>query len=661
MPTIMRIAGWKAEGLRCPDHELSFLTPDGKVNPITLIQMPNGTGKTTTLELLRAALSGSATQDPWDPVRVRSFRKRGDSRKDGLFRVILLHNQHRITLSLALNFEDGTMRYTTTVPSGMKQGFHPPRDLANFLRPEFVNFFVFDGELAEQLLSHKHTNAQSVIEDLFQLNLFGTVANRVREYWEHQTSHRGATEDRGLSRRRNRVATLRSCIARLEAEQAELQTRRDDASKDLQNKKRRFQAALTAQKELGERLRKSEADLVAASAAVNSAAKGLLASMRNPHALSAVFAVEMVTLKGSLDRAKLPESTAREFFEELAEESHCVCGRELDDDTRRIIRERASLYLGSDDVALLNAIKGDVADIVGSTPESHEANLKIQVKGLTDCTRKENEMRTARDQIETEGVANDPTLEDAQRNIAQLEQKLRSLDDELQKYDDMSEAAGDDDTYGIKVLKRRLSDAEDKLAEISQTLALKGKRDILVQILESAQSRARVGISREICAEANERIESLMPHNAIRIREVNRCLLLQNQEGGSVGETLSVAYAFLATLFKRTDHELPFVVDSPANPIDLQVRSKVAELIPRLTDQFLAFTISSEREGFLKNLEQAAPEPLQYITLFRKGAGDLDEEARTQPEVQDSLDGLCVFGRPFFHEFHIDREAGNAV
>ena len=67
-----------------------------------------------------------------------------------------------------------------------------------------------------------------------------------------------------------------------------------------------------------------------------------------------------------------------------------------------------------------------------------------------------------------------------------------------------------------------------------------------------------------------------------------------------------MGYAFLATLFNRTEHQLPFVVDSPANPIDLRVRARVAELIPRLSNQFIAFTISSERQGFLPGLEQAA-------------------------------------------------------
>ena len=98
-----------------------------------------------------------------------------------------------------------------------------------------------------------------------------------------------------------------------------------------------------------------------------------------------------------------------------------------------------------------------------------------------------------------------------------------------------------------------------------------------------------------MCQEANKRIEGLMPSNAIRIREITQSLVLQGQKAGSVGETLSIGYAFLATLFNRTEHQLPFIVDSPANPIDLEVRANVAELVPKLSHQFIAFTISSEK------------------------------------------------------------------
>ena len=45
------ILEWKSVGLRCPDFDIK-ISKDGKTFP-SFIQMPNGTGKTTTLGLLK--------------------------------------------------------------------------------------------------------------------------------------------------------------------------------------------------------------------------------------------------------------------------------------------------------------------------------------------------------------------------------------------------------------------------------------------------------------------------------------------------------------------------------------------------------------------------------------------------------------------------------
>jgi DNA sulfur modification protein DndD len=658
--TNVQILGWETQGLRCPDHKISFTDRAGKVYPITLLQMPNGTGKTTTLELLRAALSGAA-EEQWDGDKVRSLKKRGNKSGRGMFRVVLSYNSQRLTITIDFDFDDGSLKYATTLPTGMRSGFHPPRELKKFLRPEFVRFFVFDGELAEQLLSREYTDAQTVIEDLFQLRLFSSLTNQVNAYWQRQIDGRGATEDRGLSRRRNKVATLQARIKLLKRERATVQKQYEKAETELREKDAAFRLALSQQSDLREKLRRSESDYMAAGAAVRESSQSLLGHMRSPQSVSVVFAKQMIALKANLDRVKLPESTAREFFEELAEEEHCVCGRELDDVTRRVIRERASQYLGSDDVSLLNAIKGDIADFIGPRPEAHEAALKDELARLVSNCRAEQEARTARDEIQNEGVTNDPALEKARSEIEELQELLVNLRAELERFEDSTETAGDDETYGIRVLEKRLKDAENKLAEVTHTLTLKQKRDVLMRLLERAQEKARIGISTEICVDANQRVAELMPNNAIRIDQVDRCLRLQEQEGGSVGETLSVAYAFLATLFNRTEHKLPFIVDSPANPIDLRVRAKVAELIPRLTGQFIAFTISSERPGFLPALERAAKGKIQYTTLFRKGATDLDQAARDSGQAEETADGFCIAGHKFFNQFHVDSEGQNAV
>lgn len=653
MTVTLRIAGWEARGLRCPDHKVSFETADG-VYPVTLLQMPNGTGKTTTLKLLRAALSGVAVD--WDQNLVRPLSKRGSEDGAGFFRLSILHNDRRYTISMDFDFEEGTVTYSTTDSSGNKPGFRPPRGLERFLRSDFVHFFVFDGELAEQLLDHTHTDAERAIDGLFQLGLFAQIQSRIEDYWRERTDRCTATEERGLSRRRNRVASLETRKDELEEQYTALIEEYDTTKQEHITIQNQFKAELEKQSDLKERLVQAEALLGEAQQAVVDAAKECLDRMRDPHAMSASFAQEMIDLKSSLDRVKLPESTAREFFQELAEENSCVCGRPLDETTRESIRQRAQRYLGSDDVALLNCIKSDVGEYVSPAVNEAEEDLLELITKLKASTRRRGELETQRDLIKSEGVSGHPELVAASEQIDRLGDELRVLETRLHAYDATSQNGPDAEVVSLREIDRRLEDAKNKLAEITATVTIKQKRDILTAILKQSHAEAREGLGAELCQQANDRIQRLLPENHIRIDRIDKCLALQGQEGGSVGETLSVAYAFLATLFNRSaEHELPFIVDSPANPIDLRVRSRIGELVPRLTSQFVAFTISSERQGFLHTLEAAAPDRIHYLTLFRKGPADLEEKAR-RLNPDESVDGMCVEGREFFTSFHLESE-----
>ena len=89
MSNTLSVAGWKVAGLRCPDHEIVLLDGDDPC-PVTLIQMPNGTGKTTTLDLIRAALAGQPLDGPWTRERLLEFRKKDSKNERGAFTLSLL-------------------------------------------------------------------------------------------------------------------------------------------------------------------------------------------------------------------------------------------------------------------------------------------------------------------------------------------------------------------------------------------------------------------------------------------------------------------------------------------------------------------------------------------------------------------------------------------
>ncbi len=637
--------------MRCPDHEITLVDSEGAPNPVTLIQMPNGTGKTTTLQLLRATLSGEARE--WPSETVRSLSKKGAVSERGQFLIEALCDGKRLTIVLDLDFLEGSASYSTTFGSGNKPGFHPPSILQRFLRPDFVRLFVFDGEQAEHLLNHKHTNAHDAIDSLFQLRFFDGMRDRVNEVWKDHINNAKAKDERGFSRRKNRVETLRERLEECRKEYSQACIILTGLQKQLDTKKRQFRNDLIAHKEYSERLRRADQALQGAKNDVHTKASEAHARVRDPHALSPRIAKQLADLRANLDRVKLPESTAREFFEELAAELECVCGRPMDDACRNHIREQAGRYLGSDDVALLNAMKSDISNFIGTHSEEHAIQLNEQLDALREAVRKESEARTIKDAIEHDAVADTehPEFERVHDEISRLEKQVAESQNLVEKYQDPSDSLGDDYTFGVEVLERRYKDAERKLAEITQTMELRTKRDILDKILADAHALARSSIAQATAQQANDRIDTLMPSNNIRIKEIRNCLVLEGQEGGSMGETLSVAYAFLATFFNSADHIFPFIVDSPAGSIDNDIRPRIADLVPKLTKQFVAFLISSERPFFSDRLLEKASNETTFVTLFRKGSHPMEERAKGAGDCQETLDGLLVPSVDFFNQF----------
>jgi DNA repair exonuclease SbcCD ATPase subunit len=610
--------------------------------------MPNGTGKTTTLQMLRAALSGEAST--WSPAEIRKLQKKPVRHSTGRFLVDGILDGAKLTLELTLDFDEGTASYTTTYRAGNRLGFHAPQQIRAFLNPDFVRLFVFDGEQAHNLLDINHTNAERAIESLFQLRFFEQMRKYVQEYWTDRAQTTTATEERGYSRRTNRLNTLRDRLRACRLERKVAGTERDLAKAEVDRLTAEHADQIRSNDGFSSRLKIAEDQLTSARNEVVRQTALVQSAVKDPFALSGAIASEMVDLRASLDRVKLPESAAREFFDELAQELLCVCGRPLDDETRNYIRSQAPQYLGTDEVALLNAMKSSIAAIANQPSGPSEA-LRTLFDELSAALRSESEARTELEAVEADAGQKYPEIDAIKDRLARAEQHLETMEAKLQKYETDDQGARDESTSSIRALERLIREAENRLAEVTETLELKGKRDIIDRLLQQAHSTAKANASVAIVNEANQAIQRLLPNNAIRIREIKGCLVLDQQEGGSAGETLSIAYAFLTTFFNSANHQFPFIVDSPAGAIDLEVRTRIADILPRIAGQVIAFTISSERSGFCDRFSNNGQSQAQYITLFRKGLGQVDIDARTVEGHQESSDGLLVPGREFFEEF----------
>lgn len=650
MSNKLTIMGWRSQGLRLPDYEVSLRRSSGAPYSITLLQMPNGTGKTTTLNLLRAALSGDLEKIG----SVTQLEKRGGGEKSGLFEVFCSLNDKPYTYGIYIDFEEKVARIKTTRPTGQDDGHHVPPEFLKFLRSNFVDFFVFDGELAESLLDSDKTNAQEALEALFHIDALKVMRSRIEEYWDDQVEHHTAKAERGLSRRRNRLKDLKARLGELEDGYKDTVGRLREKRKKLNKLTEQYDAAIQKAKTWGDQVGKAQEAYVRADEQLRSTSREVLDEMRNPVSLSDIFSDRCENLKLGLDRVKLPESAAREFFEEISNEEECICGREIDASIASVIRERAASYLGNDDVALLNAIKSSISEAVtGKRIDGRPLSKRLE--SVNVLSRNLSEAKTSLDALKNAAEEDDPALKEGRKKIEELNNEIRNLEEKEREFLSKDDSKGDQDTYGIDIIKRRIDDAEKKLTEIQEVMILKKKRDVLKDIFDKVVKGSLDALSKNIVDETNSKLAAIIPDNEIVLSDIKKSLILKGQGGGSVGEGLSIAYSFLGTLFGHSNHELPLVVDSPAGPIDMQVRPRIAESIPRLTHQFIAFTISSERQKFVDVLDNLPGSMIQYITLYRKSLSGVQRPSGDDKYV-DSSDGRLVFGKGFFNQFQLESE-----
>ena len=227
---------------RCPDHQVDLINHNNEPYHVSLIQMPNGTGKTTTKDLLRLALSGGALN--LRPQEIRAFSKDADSFVPGVMEVRLQVNKKVVTFVMTFDYSQGKATYKSTYKSGQNSGFVPPQEIKNFLNPQFINYFILDGELAEKLLNDDQAAAQDVIDALFQVDSLKKIASKVEDYWSQHAAGVTTKTPQGLTRQKNRVDEIALRLKTLQLECSSLDKKIVDLQNGLSAKKLEHQTAI---------------------------------------------------------------------------------------------------------------------------------------------------------------------------------------------------------------------------------------------------------------------------------------------------------------------------------------------------------------------------------------------------------------------------------
>jgi|TARA_R110002050_G_scaffold10673_5_gene36354 DNA sulfur modification protein DndD len=597
----VRITGWRSKNLRgyLRDFSIEISTAP---KSWSLLQMPNGTGKTTTMDLMRIAFQGEMPSQS----KIMSFRA-DDAAKKGFFELSLSLDGTPHKIRLNLDFQRSTLTFKTTSPSqdsgGLDDGHWFPMPLEKTLKSSAADLFVFDGELASTIISEKASDAEKIIRSLYRLDAFSELRQDIQR--EMDTKKRASRLTQGSSQ--SHVDKLqqeydevldahkllkkseRALTAQLSKDEKALQLAKDQLSTFAQDKEE-FEATqlkITAEIERLETLSDQQSGTV-------------LQLFRVPPRINPAVKNFLDDLGRTLETNKLPRSLSSDFFKNLSVADHCVCGRPISDHERDEILEHMDEYLAVDEIAVINHMRSRLQDIPENEHQSFssEADLLKETMALRKNAFQRQEALL--DKMKDAGFEEIEKLTDLRDNLTASTAVAK---DSLTRLTRASGQYSGDWESNLTACDKECNERKRRLDAATQTRSFRLKADALEAIVSAAENLAKSKLATSIRKKTNKNLANILRNETLEVSSIKGHLQLtgenaQKKDSASEGQKLAVAYAFISALLKEANHELPFVVDSPAVSLDLEIRRTVGKLIQPLFDQMIMFVISSEREGF---------------------------------------------------------------
>lgn len=607
----MSILGIEYKNIRkISELKLSFVDANGKSIKNNFVMMANGTGKTTTMELIKGLMDGSAAD--WSAKKIKTFAPTTSHSDVGVFSIAVKFDERQYKYFLYMNYKTGTanIKTTTTTLGGMEDGRHLPDALKGIFTPEFVRRFVFDGEQAEKTMDSSSNEAEETIRYLYRLDeLDEIIATNQRILSEIQDAEgsKGSksslsnlrTRQEGvkttISKLQKRAAHLRKDIKTFEDERKEKITQRDALDKNYETLNQEKQEILNLQQHNKDSIDAQISEIIRLS--------------KSPYLISQEFCDRMYGLGSSMTKLKLPKTISKDFFVELAHAKDCICGRCIGESEKKTILENAEKYLGSDQQSVLNAIKSSLMAC------SYDSSLSDAFTELSKLREEANRLQTRHNTNAEkllkaggeEAAKLKARIDELEKCIAVSRYQLDIIESKDENNEELTE---DNNLYKAQLLYK---DYEHKIAAATRTNAALYRKEVVESLVFAIKEQATAELKKEIIRKANEKIQKVITDDFIEIDNIDRYIKLKERSGASQGQTLGIAYCFLGTLFEDSELEFPFIVDSPTGSMDFDKREAVADIIPKVFNQMISFVQSAEVKRFADRFYDNPD--AQYLTI----------------------------------------------
>ncbi|WP_243388505.1 hypothetical protein [Bacillus kexueae] len=615
----LKILNWSYKNIRGVNNlNISVEKELNIPHKINLIMMPNGYGKTTTQTLLRAVFDGSAVD--WDYDKVTGFKPPNSLDLLGEFRVTLLIDSSIYVVNLKLDYSDGKAYYQTSRVGdvgGLENGHKLPSVLKSAFTTEFVKRFVFDGELAKEIIGSQSLEAERTIRYLYQLNRLGDMRQRITAIVNEKQSNMEKTSAKtevGLTRLKSEKETILKTLANLNKEKNQLENEKEEKQVRLNNVVKEISELIKSDHTLREQAEKLEQERINVGNAIVEKSQSILNDLRNPFQLSSTIADKLTSLSSKMQKLKLPRTMSRQFFEDLADNDNCVCGRPIGLVEKTYILDKSEEFLAEDQIGVINAIKTSIKGRVFTE------DLNGEIGALNSLIVKRNQVKSDWDRLQNKRAdAGDIELQNLEQERNELEVQIDRATERLRVLTtkDKFEKEHLNFQENIPLCEEKFAKIEEKIAEATDTVTLVKNSEKFKKILTDIEKATINKLKERIKDETNEKLSKIIQAELIEVEEIKGYLKLAGKSGASEGQSLAIAYSFLGSMFETSSHDLPFIVDSPAGSLDLSVRRQVSKTIPHLFDQLIVFITSGEREAFTDYFYRIEDE-VQFLTISKE-------------------------------------------
>lgn len=592
--------------------KLSFENPNGNIIGNSFIMMANGTGKTTTMSLIKGVFDGSA--NGWSSSIVKTYAPTTVTSNNGEFSIKVKFDEKIYHYFLVFDYTAGTARIeTAAMPKGRENGRILPESIKTIFTEEFVKRFVFDGEQAEKSMDSKFDEAEQTIKYLYRLDKLDDILSANQKILSEIQNTEGEGRngsDSALSNLRTRrdevehtIRTLKfkadnykKRIEEYEAEKAEKIAQRNEIDKkykDLNQEKNNI---------INE-IEKNKKDISAKIAEI-------MRLTKSPYLISQSLCDRMHELGASMTKLKLPKNTSKDFFTELAHSEKCVCDRCIGETEREAILRNAERYLGSNQQSVLNTIKSSISgcEYDSSLNDAFEQLSELQEQATILNNRfNDNEEKLIKAGGD-KAAELQSRIEELTENIGACKKSLNVIEAKSDPYETLTK------DNNLCLANEALDELEKKIAAATNTNRALRRKEIVEELLNRIKQETTKSLKAEIVRKTNEKLKSVITDDKIEIESIDKYIKLKDRAGASEGQTLGIAYCFLGTLFEDAELQFPFIIDSPTGKMDFAKRQAVADIIPNVFNQMIAFVQSAEVERFADRFYNNPDS--QYITII---------------------------------------------